>query len=92
MSQVTARIFRNGHSQAVRLPKAFQFDVDEVEILRRGDEVILRKPHRDLSAAFELLAALPEDCFPDGRDDPPPLAPRLAATTSGLLPMPWRTG
>ena len=44
----TARIFKNGNSQAVRLPKAYQFDVDEVEILRRGDEIILRKKHRDL--------------------------------------------
>ena len=36
----TAKIFENGSAQAVRLPKSFQFEVDEVEILRRGDEVI----------------------------------------------------
>ena len=62
----------NGNSQAVRLPKAFQFDVDEVEILRRGEEVILRKKPENLSQAFEVLASMPEDFFEDGRRDPLP--------------------
>jgi antitoxin VapB len=39
---MTAKIFMNGRSQAVRLPKDFRFDVDEVYIERRGDEVVLR--------------------------------------------------
>jgi antitoxin VapB len=71
-TRATAKIFKNGNSQAVRLPKSFQFDVDEVEILRRGDEVILRKPRQNLSEAFDLLATLPEDFFVEGRDDAPP--------------------
>ena len=37
----TARIFTNGRSQAVRLPKAYRFDVDEVAITRIGDLVVL---------------------------------------------------
>ncbi len=36
-----ARVFKSGNSQAVRLPKQFRFDVKEVEIFRRGDEIIL---------------------------------------------------
>jgi antitoxin VapB len=71
-ASTTAKIFKNGNSQAVRLPKPFQFDVDEVEILRRGDEVILRKPRKNLSEAFDLLATMPDDFFADGRDDPAP--------------------
>ena len=39
----TARVFRSGNSQAVRLPKEFRFDSEEVEIFRRGDEVVLRE-------------------------------------------------
>lgn len=39
----TTKVDRSGASQSVQLPDGFQFDVDEVEILRRGDEVILRK-------------------------------------------------
>jgi antitoxin VapB len=37
----TARIFLNNRSQAVRLPKDFQFDVDEVFIRKQGNEVVL---------------------------------------------------
>ncbi len=37
-----AKIFESGSSQAVQLPKDFRFDVDEVEVLRKGDVVILR--------------------------------------------------
>jgi len=37
----TARIFRSGNSQAVRLPKQFRLASKEVEIIRRGDELVL---------------------------------------------------
>jgi len=36
-----AKLFKNGQSQAVRLPKEFRFDGDEVVIVRRGQAVIL---------------------------------------------------
>ena len=67
-----AKIFKSGNSQAVRLPKEFRFDVKEVEILRRGEEIVLRKPKRNLAKAFDALAALPEDFMADGRQDGPP--------------------
>jgi antitoxin VapB len=65
----TAAVFKSGNSQAVRLPKEFQFDVSQVEILRRGDDVVLRRIPTNLSAAFDLLAALPDDFMQDGRND-----------------------
>jgi virulence-associated protein VagC len=37
----TAKLFRNGRSQAVRLPKEFRFEGGEVSIRREGDSVIL---------------------------------------------------
>jgi antitoxin VapB len=45
----TAKVFKNNRSQAVRLPKEFQFDTKEVFIRREGDEVILspRPAHWD---------------------------------------------
>lgn len=67
-----ARVFRSGNSQAVRLPKEFRFQTDEVEILRRGKEIVLREKSRGLRRAFELLASLPEDFFAAGRVDAPP--------------------
>ena len=68
----TTKIDRSGTLQSVRLPDGFQFDVDEVEILRRGDEVILRKKRKTLSEAFDVLVSMPEDFFAEGRQDLPP--------------------
>jgi len=65
----TAKVFRSGNSQAVRIPREFQFDTDEVEIERRGNEIILRRPVRNLRGAFDALAALPDDVFAEGRED-----------------------
>ena len=67
-----AAVFKSGNSQAVRLPKDFQFDVSEVEIFRRGDEVVLRRVPKNLSAAFDLLTALSDDFMAEGRADAPP--------------------
>lgn len=40
------KIFMNGRSQAVRLPKEFRFDSDEVFIRKQGDEVVISpRPH-----------------------------------------------
>ena len=68
----TTSVFKSGNSQAVRLPKDFQFSVSEVEIFRRGDEVVLRQVPKNLSAAFDLLTTLPDDFMAEGRSDPPP--------------------
>jgi antitoxin VapB len=67
----TAKIFKSGNSQAVRLPKEFQFDVSEVQIFRRGDEVVLKKRLRDLTCVFELLTGLSDDFMENGREQPP---------------------
>jgi antitoxin VapB len=57
----TARVFRSGNSQAVRLPKEFRLKSKEVEIFRRGEEIVLREKSGSMTRAFELLADLPED-------------------------------
>jgi antitoxin VapB len=67
----TAKIFKSGNSQAVRLPKEFQFDVSEVQIFRRGDEIILKKRPRNSARVFELLTGLSDDFMENGRDLPP---------------------
>lgn len=63
----TAKIFKSGNSQAVRLPKEFQFDVGEVQIFRRGNEVVLTKKPQNLSRVFELLTELSDDFMENGR-------------------------
>lgn len=67
-----ARVFRSGNSQAVRLPKEFRLQVDQVEIFRRGDEIVLRERPLNATAIFDALAELPSDFMADGRDDTPP--------------------
>jgi antitoxin VapB len=51
------KVFKSGNSQAIRIPQEFQISDKEVEILKRGDELVIR-PVRKQSAAiiFDLLA------------------------------------
>ena len=57
----TAKVFKSGNSQAVRLPKDLRFKSKEVEIFRRGNEVVLREKEANIARAFDLLAGLPDD-------------------------------
>jgi antitoxin VapB len=68
----TARVFRSGNSQAVRLPKRFRLKSKEVEIFRRGDEIVLREKDGTMARAFDLLASLPDDLELLGRGKDPP--------------------
>ncbi|WP_303783380.1 antitoxin [Azovibrio restrictus] len=67
-----ARVFQSGNSQAVRLPKEFRLNVEQVEIFRRGDEIVLREVPTNATAIFDLLTQLPSDFMEEGRDDTPP--------------------
>lgn len=67
----TTSVFRTGNSQAVRLPRGFQFDVKEVEIFKRGDEVVLRKKHKNMSILFDVLTSMPKDTMAGGRHNHP---------------------
>jgi antitoxin VapB len=67
----TARVFKTEDTQVIHLPLEFQIDADEVEVFRRGDEIVLKAKPRNLSIAFELLAGMPEDFMAEGRDDDP---------------------
>lgn len=67
-----ARVFQSGNSQAVRLPKEFRLNVDQVEIFRQGNDIVLREVPVSATAVFDLLASLPSDFMSDGREDTPP--------------------
>lgn len=68
--QRTAKVFMNNRSQAIRLPKEFQFSTPEVFIRKQGDDVILSARPTDWS---DYLASGPiaTDDFMDGVDDLP---------------------
>lgn len=63
---------RSGNSQAVRLPKQFRLKTKEVEIFRRGDEIVLREKDGTMVRAFDLLAGLPDDLELVGREKDQP--------------------
>lgn len=65
VTMTSAKLFLNGRSQAVRLPKAFRFDgLTEVFIERDGDRVILSPGRRP--SIERLIGALDQfDTFPD---------------------------
>jgi antitoxin VapB len=57
----TAKVFWTGRSQAVRLPRQFRFDTDEVQIRRRGSAVILEPIVRDWAWLDSLAGPLDDD-------------------------------
>jgi antitoxin VapB len=66
----TARVFMTNRSQAVRLPREFQFATDEVFIRKEGEDVILSPRPRDWGA---YLAGAPaaSEAFMEGVEDLP---------------------
>lgn len=75
----TAKIFKHGRSQAVRLPKAFRLPGKEVRVRRVGRGVLLEpmeRDIRDIKAIFaEIDRLVTADFLPDGRPEQPPLPP-----------------
>jgi antitoxin VapB len=65
----TAKLFRNGDSQAVRLPKEFRFTGREVLIQKLGDAVVLLPKARAWATLVGSLELFPID-FPADRDQP----------------------
>jgi len=70
-----AKLFRNGRSQAVRLPAEYRFEGSEVYIRRdpsTGDIILSRRPESWLDF-FELMNTIdvPDDFIGDRRDAPP---------------------
>jgi antitoxin VapB len=64
----TARIFKNGRSQAVRLPKDFQFQDDQVFIQKHGEAVILVPQEKAWAVFMEGINSFTADFMKDGRD------------------------
>jgi antitoxin VapB len=65
-----AKLFKNGNSQAVRLPKAFRIPGKEVKIFKRGNQIILEPIEPTWDLLFESLSEFPKDFMKDGRNQP----------------------
>jgi antitoxin VapB len=68
-----AKLFQNGRSQAVRLPREFRFEGDRVRIRRVPQGVLLEPLIQDPKEWFRRLDELNSEPFPsDGRQPPTP--------------------
>jgi antitoxin VapB len=61
-----AKVFQTGRSQAVRLPREFRFDTDEVYIRKDGDAVILTPKPSSWQGFLEDCEPLPDDFSVEG--------------------------
>jgi antitoxin VapB len=68
--RATAKVFKTGRSQAVRIPKDYRFACDEVFIERDGDRVILTPKPRSWRDYFANARRFSDD-YPDRIDDGP---------------------
>jgi antitoxin VapB len=68
--QRTAKIFMNNRTQAVRLPKEFQFTTSEVFIRKQGEDVILSARPNDWSAYLTSGPTAPDE-YMNGVEDWP---------------------
>lgn len=68
--QRTAKVFMNNRSQAVRLPKEFQFSTDEVFIRKEGEDVILSPRPKDWGP-YLATGAVASDAFMENVEDLP---------------------
>jgi len=66
----TAKLFRNGQSQAVRLPKEFRFEEDHVYIRRSGNAVLLIPARGSWDSLVASLGKFSDDFLAD-RGEPP---------------------
>jgi len=67
----TARVFKSGNSQAVRLPKDFNLDVGKVQVFWKDGDVVLRPLKRTWQEYFERGRRFSDD-FPESIDDQTP--------------------
>ncbi|HET7258959.1 MAG TPA: AbrB/MazE/SpoVT family DNA-binding domain-containing protein [Candidatus Acidoferrum sp.] len=67
----TAKLFRNGRSQAVRLPKEFRFEGDRVRVRRVPEGVLLQPIIADVKEWFAAMDRIGGDpLFKGGRKQP----------------------
>lgn len=66
---MTAKIFENGGSQAVRLPKEYRFDSNEVSVNKIGNIVLLSPKLDKWESVLQAIDMFSDDYMADGRAD-----------------------
>ena len=63
----TAKVFNNGNSQAIRIPKEYRFNCHEVSVRKVGSAIIIFQPNDRLSILTESLNEFTPDFLEHGR-------------------------
>lgn len=63
-----AKVFETGRSQAVRIPKKFRFQTDEVVVQKLGHALIMVPKEHLLDTFQGGIAGFTEDIFPEAED------------------------
>ena len=63
----TARVFNNGNSQAIRIPKEYRFEQDEVIMNKIGSAIVIFQRADRFNVLMESLKEFTTDLFEDGR-------------------------
>ena len=71
MTTLVAKIFMNGRSQAVRLPKEFRFDTEEVYITKQGQNIVISAKKPTWDDFFDSKSAFDGDFLKDRGDTQP---------------------
>jgi antitoxin VapB len=66
----TAKIFKSGNSQAIRIPKEFRLKGREVEIVKQGEALVLRPKKGSWRAFLGSLSKFTDDFMEQGRRQP----------------------
>lgn len=69
VTMMTAKVFENGRSQAVRLPKECRFNTDEVAVNKIGEIVLLMPKTNKWSSFMQAIDMFSEDFMENGRND-----------------------
>lgn len=65
------KLFMSGNSQAVRIPREFQLEGDEVDIQRRGNTLVIRPKKQTWQSFTDSLAMFTDDFMEEGKQQPP---------------------
>lgn len=69
---LTALVIKSDEGTTVQIPAGIGLPEGEVEIFRRGNEVVLKDPRTYGQQVIDAIMALPEDMFEGIKDDRPP--------------------
>ena len=69
---LTAKVFMNGRSQAVRIPAEYRFEEDELFVNKIGDTLLLTPKPLLVQSMMQGLSLISDDFMEDGRPDEVP--------------------